>query len=267
MRPTSYNKGVIVPKKRPAPFGRRFFLFAHFIEVLWKIQATLFLLFYLCLKQKNISMSLPKNVFYKEEFTKQYEWLQRKIDAAKTAWKQLQAMPDFAPFIPNLESANDGVIRKVVSNGEQAVYASWMPAQQKKEAVDHWKQLGLKAYSYIRQITWAADIIRLQDDGQGGIEPAEDVKAKAVELSTKATPHKAQEHFEQVVKALDAVKALRAYEEANEINSIFLQQLQWLADKPENFAREWITGTFAEVSEEENEKRKQYGWKRKDFQF
>lgn len=212
-------------------------------------------------------MSVPKSVFYQEEYTKQLEWLQRKVDAAKTAWKELQAMPDFAPLMPNLESANDGVVRKVVSDGQGAVYASWMPANEKQEAVEQWKQLGLKAYSYIRQITWASDIISLKDDGQGGIEPAEDVKAKAVELSTKATPDKAQEHYEQVVKALEAVKALRAYEEANEINSIFLQQLQWLTDKPENFAREWITGVFAEVSEEEKEKRKQYGWKRKDYHF
>ena len=215
----------------------------------------------------NKNKMIPKTVYYQEEFAKHHEWLMRKIDAAKTAWKELQAMPDFAPLMPNLESAKDDVVRKVVSDGQGAVYASWMPAKEKQEAVEQWKQLGLKAYSYIRQITWASDIIRLQDDGQGGIEAAEDIKAKAVELSTKTTPAKAQEHYEQVVKALEAVKALRAYEEANEINSIFLQQLQWLTDKPENFAREWITGAFAEVSEEENEKRKQYGWRRADNKY
>ena len=149
---------------------------------------------------------IPKRVFYKEEYDKEFERLKRKVDAAKTAWKELQAMPDFQPVLPHLDSLSEDAVRKVVHDSQMSVLASWMPATEKEKAVEQWRRLGLKAYSLIRQILNAAEVIRFMETEDGQIAPAEDIKAKAAELATKDTPEKAFEYYDEVVKALEAVK-------------------------------------------------------------
>lgn len=222
---------------------------------------------YLCpINLKRMHM-IPKRVFYKEEFDKEFERLKRKVDAAKTAWKELQAMPDFQPVLPHLDSLSEEAVRKVVHDAQMSILASWMPCTEKEKAVEQWRQLGLKAYSLIRQIQNAVEVIKFTETEDGHIEPAEDIKAKATELATKDTPEKAFEYYDEVVKALEAVKVLREYEAKNDLPSIFLQQLEWLTEQPEKFAREWITGTFSEPTEQEKEARTRYGWKRPNNKY
>lgn len=203
--------------------------------------------------------TLPRQVVYKDKEAVELERLQRKVDAAKTAYRELKTMADFAGVLPNVEDINEGFTSEIVHRAVEAIYESrTMTAKDKDIAVNQWKSLESKANSYVQQIKAASDLLTFRTKGDS-IEPEEDLEVMARKLCTRATPPRAYEHYELVQNMIEALSNLRNWERDNEIPSLWLCELERLEADPTRFATEWTKGAFAPVSAREQEIKERYG--------
>ena len=214
---------------------------------------------------EKFKVELPQRVLNTKKMEEELNTLQTLLSKADNAYKELKSMGDFATQMPDLSSLSNSFAEAITKKALQAIEGNAsITFEEKKEATKKWRRLQDKANSYISAISIAKEAMPLQEANGSLICPS--ITEIAKEKSYVQLPAEANSHYSLFNAVMQAVEALRQFEEEHNIPSLHLYDLTNYID-PDAFAHQWAFGVFTPVDEVTKRMRERYGYKRPSNKF
>ena len=214
---------------------------------------------------EKFKVELPQRVLNTKKMEEELNTLQTLLSKADNAYKELKSMGDFATQMPDLSTLSYSFAEAITKKALQAIEGNAsITFEEKKEATKKWRRLQDKANSYISAISLAKEAMPLQEINGSLICPS--IAEIAKEKSFVQLPAEANTHYSLFIAAIQAIEALREFEQENDIPSLYLYDLTSYED-PATFAQQWAFGVFTPADEATKKMRERYGYKRPTNKF
>lgn len=214
---------------------------------------------------EKFKVELPQRVLNTKKMEEELNTLQTLLSKADNAYKELKSMGDFATQMPDLSTLSNSFAEAITKKALQAIEGNAsITFEEKKEATKKWRRLQDKANSYISAISLAKEAMPLQEINGSLICPS--IAEIAKEKSFVQLPAEANTHYSLFIAAIQAIEALREFEQENDIPSLYLYDLTSYED-PATFAQQWAFGVFTPADEATKKMRERYGYKRPTNKF
>ena len=214
---------------------------------------------------EKFKVELPQRVLNTKKMEEELNTLQTLLSKADNAYKELKSMGDFATQMPDLSSLSNSFAEAITKKALQAIEGNAsITFEEKKEATKKWRRLQDKANSYISAISIAKEVMPLQEANGSLICPS--ITEIAKEKSFVQLPAEANTHYSLFIAAIQAIEALREFEQENDIPSLYLYDLTSYED-PATFAQQWAFGVFTPADEATKRMRERYGYRRPSNKF
>ena len=214
---------------------------------------------------EKFKVELPQRVLNTKKMEEELNTLQTLLSKADNAYKELKSMGDFATQMPDLSTLSNSFAEAITKKALQAIEGNAsITFEEKKEATKKWRRLQDKANSYISAISLAKEAMPLQEINGSLICPS--IAEIAKEKSFVQLPAEANTHYSLFIAAIQAIEALREFEQENDIPSLYLYDLTSYED-PATVAQQWAFGVFTPADEATKKMRERYGYKRPTNKF
>ena len=185
---------------------------------------------------------LPKSIIIPREAHDIEAALRTAAEALNNAASTLHHLPELSPIPEALTEITEEWLDALLAKRTKAIKEDESLTEfEKQNRLQSWSLIKTKALPYVRTI---ATILRTWQEAQWQVQGTCYVCANAEDIltarATHQVPDEAQEHWRRIQTAIDAVRALRTWEDANNVKSQLLGVLNDML--PTLFVESWVNG-------------------------
>lgn len=192
-----------------------------------------------------MTQTLPARIVVRQQFNDTDAELRKAVQAMQAAYQTMLSIEELQP-LPSLSEIQESWVRSIVEEKKALISADISLTQpERKQRFDAWNFIIARSSKAISTIT---NILQNWTDAQWVYDEAINnyycinFEEVVTSIATHEVPEEAHQHYKLIQEALEKVRELRQWEDATDVKSLPLADLQ--AVSPIVFAESWITGSM-----------------------